>query len=162
MIIELYSNKAEKNQIGKMPQELVKSLSGVLKEVTNVTDPIFKVTTLTPEDISKINYVYVPSFSRYYFVNQITFVRNGLYEISCHVDVLESYKDDILNLNCRISRQTQEFNLLLPDNEVELRQDSRVIIKKFNNSINFTPTLVMVTAGGHTVESKQEVNNDKV
>ena len=77
--------------------------------------------------------MHVPSFSRYYFVNQITFVRNGLYEISCHVDVLESYKDAILNLNCRISRQTQEFNLLLPDNEVELRQDSRVIIKKFNN-----------------------------
>ena len=53
-------------------------------------------------------------------MNQITFVRNNLYEISCHVDVLESYKDSILNLNCRIERQSKEYNLLLPDNDLTI------------------------------------------
>lgn len=155
MIIELYSNKAEKNKVGKMPQELVKSLTGTLRDSTSLTDPVFKVTTITPEEVGTINYAYVPAFNRYYFVNQITFVRNNLYEISCHVDVLESYKDDILNLNCRIARQSEEYNLLLEDNEIRVRQDNRVIIKNFSNDIDFTPTLVMLTAGGYTVSNQQ-------
>lgn len=162
MIIEFYSNVAEKNKVGKMPQALVKSLTGTLRESTNVTDPIFKVTTLTHDEISKINYAYVPEFKRYYFVKQITYVKKDLYEVNCHVDVLESFKDDILNLNCRIGRQTGEYNLLLSDNEIHIRQDNRVVIKSFSNNIDFTPTLVMTVAGGYDIVSQSQEQPQEV
>lgn len=178
MIIELYNNKAEKNKIGKMPQTLIKSLIGTLRDSTDIINPIFSVTKLLNEDIGKINYVYIPDFNRYYFINNIRYIRNNLYEISCHVDVLESYKESILNLQCRINRQKSQYNVFLSDDEIQLQQDNRIIIKAFKNSIDFTPTLVMVTAGGYdvvnssevskvseisesSIMNKEEINNDK-
>lgn len=52
---------------------------------------------------STYNYCYISEFGRYYFINNITSVRNGLWKIDCSVDVLMSYKTSILNLNVIVS-----------------------------------------------------------
>ena len=42
------------------------------------------------------NYAYIPAFNRYYFITSIENLSMKLIMINFHVDVLESFKDDIL------------------------------------------------------------------
>ena len=71
------------------------------KDEVNVLTPIFLFNLFTyPE----FNYIYIPELHRYYYVDSITIVRTDLYRISCRVDVLTSYKEDILEQNAFITR----------------------------------------------------------
>ena len=61
------------------------------------------------------NYVYIPDFNRYYFINDITSVRQNLWRLSLHVDVLMSYKKEIKNTKAFISRNEFIYNDKLVD-----------------------------------------------
>ena len=95
MNITLYFNKSEKQKIGK---NLTNSLefTGTLRDETSVIDPVIMIEA---ENLSQYNYCYIPQFHRYYFIDNIEVVRQGLWRIRCHVDVLESHKNQILDLD---------------------------------------------------------------
>lgn len=59
-------------------------------------------------DIS-YNYVYIREFDRYYFVQDITY-NMGVWLVSCVVDVLGSYKEDILNSYQYVLRSASDYN----------------------------------------------------
>ena len=62
-----------------------------LKEATSLLNPTFLLTADTVPAISEILFM-----GRYYFVDNIRSVRNGVWEIDCSVDVLATYKSQIL------------------------------------------------------------------
>lgn len=62
-----------------------------LKEQTSIINPILLLNQLSFPDY---NYCYLPDFNRYYYINDITWV-NGIWELSCSVDALATYKDII-------------------------------------------------------------------
>ena len=104
--INLYMNNSEKNVIGKSLTS-VRNLNGTFKQEADI------VNLSTQVDLSSLpnfNYIRVPLFNRYYFVDNIVNIRDGLWEISCHVDVLESFKDTIMSTYGLIERNEFEFN----------------------------------------------------
>lgn len=111
MTIDLYINDSENNRIGKS-LSLVSSMNGTLKEACSVQNPVI---TIEAENLSNINYLYIPEFSRYYFVTDATVLQHNLWQISAHVDVLESFKDQILSQKAIISRQENLWNLYQED-----------------------------------------------
>lgn len=74
-----------------------------LRDESSVVDPDILINSTS--NLSSYNYCYIPDFNRYYFINNVTSVRNGIWSLSLHVDVLMSYKSDFLKLNAIISRQ---------------------------------------------------------
>ena len=64
--------------------------SVVLKEKTSYDQPVF---LLTSNSQPEFNYLQWRSW--YYFVTGISYVRNDLYEVSCDLDVLATYKTAI-------------------------------------------------------------------
>ena len=62
-----------------------------LKEATSLLNPTFLLSANTVPAISEILFM-----GRYYFVDNIRSVRNGVWEIDCSVDVLATYKSQIL------------------------------------------------------------------
>lgn len=66
----------------------------VLKNDFNVLNP--QIVIERDNVLYQSNYVYIPAFNRYYFITSIENLSMKLIMINFHVDVLESFKDDIL------------------------------------------------------------------
>ena len=54
-------------------------------------------------DVRNYNYMSIPEFGRFYFVDNITNVNNRMYRLTCSCDVLETYKGQILTMECEYS-----------------------------------------------------------
>ena len=68
-------------------------LTGTLKEGTSIVNP----SILVHSNVALTgNYMHIPAFNRWYFINDITSVRTGLWLVTGHVDVLMSWKTAIL------------------------------------------------------------------
>jgi len=89
------------------------SYSCTLKDTTSVLNPVLILKTSDP--VYNYNYLYIQEFGRYYFINDIRSVNNNVWEISAHVDVLETYKTAILANNAVVKRQQNIYNLYLDD-----------------------------------------------
>ena len=76
--------------------------------------------------ISKANYAYIPEFERYYFINDIVSVANGLWMISMSCDVLYSFKDEILDLRPFVTRNEYSFDSFVKDDLISYYYDKRV------------------------------------
>lgn len=88
-------------------------VSGVLKEQSSIIDPVVLIRADTT--IMEYNYVEIDTFKRKYFVTDIKNIRNDLWEVSLHVDVLYSYKDVLLQNDYFVERNQYDFNDELPD-----------------------------------------------
>lgn len=145
MDITLYINNSEINRIGKNLTNAF-TLSGTLREQTNVIEPDILITMGNP---TEFNYAYIPAFKRYYFIKDITSVRNDLWRLHLVVDTLETYKTEILNCSC-ILDSTNETGLdryLTGGNWVAKVKD-KTEIKKFPNGLLDTGEFILITAGG--------------
>lgn len=74
----------------KQPVSLSDQRTVRLKETTSVDHPTFILTG------DQFNYNYAQWGSRYYFIEDIRSVHNGLIEVDCVLDVLATYKAEIL------------------------------------------------------------------
>ena len=143
--IVLYINKSDNNYLDKDLTE-ISTISGTLRDDTSIINPsIVIVGPIT--NIFKCNYIYISSFNRYYYVNDIKSVRNNVYELSCHVDVLMSYKNGIRNNTAIISKQENDWNLYLNDGSFHVYNNPMVLTKEFPNGFS-SWSFVMGIAGG--------------
>lgn len=133
MRVELYINNSEVEKVVKNLTTL-QSLEGTLREATSILNPTIKIEGLT--DIDKINYMYIPDFGRYYFVNDIRSIRNNLYEVSAHVDVLMTYAEQIKQQKAVIRRQENVWNTYLDDGTFKAYQNPVIVTKLFPNGFN--------------------------
>lgn len=144
MQIKFYYNSSEKNKIGKsLSKEL--TMDGNLRDECSVISPTILV---EHSNLSNYNYAYIPEFKRYYFITEITSVRNNLWRISLKVDVLESFKSDILNLSCIVDKQqNQSYSNYIDDGSYINRADSFVEIANYQNGFNSSGEFILITAG---------------
>lgn len=147
MNIVLMLNNSEPERVTKDLQTLV-TLTGSLKEGTSVINPIILLqgTPATVQQIVTSNYLHVPDFGRYYFIRDISSVRTNLWEISCHVDVLQTYATQIKAQTAIIQRQENKWNLYLNDGSFKVYQNPIVLTKPFPNGFT-TNEFVLAIAG---------------
>lgn len=125
----------------------IASFDCVFKNETSILKPTILINTNT--DITGCNYMYIPSLSRYYFIDDIVSIKNGLWQISGHVDVLETYSSEILSNTAVIKRQQNKYNLYLDDPEYHVYNSERIQTLEFSNT-GFSKTLryMLVVNGG--------------
>ena len=132
---------SEKNRLGKS-KTLITTLSGSLKNQCNILTPSIVIEYLPP---NSFNYFYIPEFSRYYFVTNITYITNSIVEITGSVDVLDSYEQAIRSNYGVIQRQENVFNLDLYDKSFLTQQNTQLQVKQFPQGFNRVPQLVLAT-----------------
>lgn len=83
----------------------------VLKGPVTVTAPVIEL------DSSAIdyNYCYIPFFKRWYFVQSCTILTNDIIQYSLSVDVLATWRTEILAASCYVLRSASDYNLKLVD-----------------------------------------------
>ncbi len=106
---------------------------------TDVLNPILKLESIV---IDK-NYVYIPTFKRYYFVRTVETINGMRTLLHCSVDVLMSYKNEIMELDAYISRNEFDANFLLNDSSMPLLAEKRLVVKGFGDDmISFSEYLL--------------------
>ena len=147
MIINLYTNNSPKNQITKDLTLLQTLQSVTLKAPTDILDPVFVVTTVNTANIMAASYCDAPELGgRSYFINDIVSVKNGVYELHCHVDVLTTYAAGILAQEAIVHRQENAWNLYLDDGIFKTYQNPHIITKAFPSGFS-TQNFVLAVAG---------------
>lgn len=142
--VVLQTSSSPKNAITKSVNDLV-TVTGVLKDGTSIINP----TILIDGNISSYvncNYMTISEFGRKYFVTDIKSIRNNLFEISGHCDVLSTYKNEILSNRAIIRRQQNNWNLYLNDGTFKIYQNPNVITKLFPSGFN-SQEFVLAVAG---------------
>ena len=138
MELNLYHTDDSQNTINK-DLTLITTKNINLKQSTNLyqTFLVFKNDNTT--DYSKINYAKM--LNKYYFVSYETLQNNSLIRLQLKEDVLETYKDDILNSSADIIEKSTPNNVrnIKTSKEVEtFKLKSTVVLPK-------TQSVIMVT-----------------
>lgn len=144
--VKLCHNNSPVEKIGKSIDSGLDITGCVLKDQTSILKPTIRI--LTNSNIHTYNYMYIPEFERYYFIDDIVSVNNNKWEVSGHVDVLETYKNSILSQSAVIKRQQNKFNLYLNDPDFQTYNYDMIQTKKFSASgFNKTLNYVLVVNG---------------
>ena len=138
MELKLFQNKSSENTINK-DLTLITTKNINLKQSTNLyqTFLVFKNDGIT--DYSKVNYAKM--LNKYYFVSHETLQNNSLIRLELKEDVLETYKNDILNSSADIIEKSTPNNVrnIKTSKEVEtFKLKSSVVLPK-------TQSVIMVT-----------------
>ncbi len=124
----LYNSSADKRVVDKANYiTKVSVLRGSFREEINLSSPTFIIEI---NNIPNCNYCYIDNFNRYYYIDNIKYIKNNIFEVRCSVDVLMTYKYYITNSNQYISRQENEYNDLLVDDMVTFDNDYIYTIKE--------------------------------
>ena len=145
MNIILYDNKSPKNKIGKTLAN-ANSITGTLRGETSTSNIQMLLNII---DLNPYNYMYIADFDKYYFITNIISVRTGLWLVNASIDVLESYKNEILQLNVILS-DTESVGSKQYRNgscwDVLVKDKTDII--SFSDGLLPTGEFILITAGG--------------
>lgn len=123
-----------------------KSFIGVPRDEVDVMAPVIRFES---DEILRYNYAYIPELQRYYVVTSVNAYRDGIWDVSLSVDVLMSFRGDIMALSVIVDKQT------MPENGDEYIDDGSLVtdnvmftrLHKFSNGFNDYPEYILITAG---------------
>ena len=143
----LMVNTSENNKIGKTLTN-VQEVDVLLKEETSALDIVLEL-IMNTANLMRVNYLHIPSLGRYYFVRDIQIDVGNRYIIYCHVDVLETFREEILDL-CIIANKTENNNkadLYIDDNSFV--SENRLVndVYNFPNGFNDDGEFILITVG---------------
>ena len=145
MNIVLYKNNSPNNYVTKQLASAI-TLTGSLRDESSVIDPIIMI---EGDNLSTYNYLYIPQFSRFYFIRNVESVRTHLWRITCHVDVLNTYRSQIRSHMAIISKtaSSDDSDLFIDDGDwyCENRKFNQVF--SFSQGLNEEGTNILITAG---------------
>ena len=148
MTITFYRITDDKKQVSKTLNSTtkIKDSTGVIKTDCSVMEPRLEMSY----DVALItaNYMYIPDFGRYYFIDRIDTGAQRLF-IQGHIDVLQTYSEQIRDLYCVVARQEDEnkSNLYLNDEIWKNLQIRQAVPLAFPKSFDKDGSFVFVTGG---------------
>lgn len=146
MNVSIYKNLSDNSVIGKN-KTLVYETECEIKGESSIINPVLILQY--NEQLFASNYVYIPSWSRYYFIDDMRVLTGGRVEVSLSVDVLESFKDAILELDVILSdTEKTGLNNYLPSESFVVNCKHKTDIVNFSNGLLDNGEYILITAGG--------------
>ena len=144
-MLKLYTTLDDENVINKTLTHQ-KNFNIRFKDKFDVITPDIKLRINDGFNIIKCNYAYIEDFNRYYFISKIGMISDDIYIISLECDVLESYKDDILNSLANVTKTIDdgEFYEFSPTTDVRKTID----VYEGEREITLGKNIVLSSIGG--------------
>ena len=135
MTIKTYRFLGDSRKIDKS-LTLVKTYSNAdIVGNMDIQSPIISLQLDSFTEVINFNYIYIPELRRYYYVENSTIREDGFVQIQCKVDVLKSFKTDILASTQYVERQQNKCTYQLPDNLYNIKSNRNLTIKNFGSEI---------------------------
>lgn len=106
MQVIFYYNLSDARTINKNLVE-GETFEGQARDEVDTMNPVVRFDT---DQILKYNYAHIPELQRYYSIVNRTIFREGLWDITFAVDVLMSFRNDILNTVAVVDKQSMLEN----------------------------------------------------
>lgn len=118
MQVQLWTGFTKKRDSTKRPSGVPHVVEVSLKRETSMTNPTLIMTI----DNEVYNYVWIPDWGRYYFIDDIVYGNSNLCELRCTLDILATYKDDIANYVGFVERTSHPswYNTDINDNAISV------------------------------------------
>ena len=139
MQLVLYNTESPHNTINKVKHE-VTSYNIILRKDTIVSRIEVPLVERTIDLTQGVNYAYIEGLDRYYFIVDVEVRTTNLFVLTLEIDVLESFKDDILNsYGVIIESDSPDYALGI------IEQDSRkeIEIYESNRSLDGKNEIIM-------------------
>lgn len=143
MQIELYNSTQDKRTVNKTLTS-VGTVDGVQFDRIGSKQIVLMI---NQAQLPHFNYVYVSSTGRYYYVDTIEYTHKG-FEVTCSVDVLMTYREQIKQLQATLIYGTG--NEYYSGNDTEY--DIRPTVTKYDypqQPLKATGSIVMITIKGN-------------
>ena len=147
MKIELCKITDNPNKVNKSVEVVTELTSVKFIDDTSITNPVIRTSNI--RDITNlrkdgVNYVHINALGRYYFIKDIVARKVGFVDLYLDVDVLMSFKDDILSSTQIINRAENLITPSIMDESVELQQNLNVTNYHIENDVIYTNYLNFV------------------
>lgn len=126
--LKLMNNASDTNVVSKYVTQIGEDIAGTFRADSSILKPTILIEGTIP---TNCNYFYITEFGRYYYIDDVVTVRNNLFEISGHVDVLKTYENQIRNSTGIIYRQENDWNLYLDDGSFKVYNNPIFDVKPF-------------------------------
>lgn len=126
MNVIFYNNKSDNRKVNKSITRLGNNIACQLKEPCEILRPAVTLARQTLPNYAQCNYMYIPTFGRYYFVKCTALPGDMLSVEAIEPDPLMTYANGIRSLYCTIIRQEKVFNKYYIDNELPIRQTKQI------------------------------------
>lgn len=144
MEMKLYNTVDNDNVINK-ELNLIHTLQIKLKDNVSITNPIIILSKVTDVNYFECNYCFLSEFNRYYFIRDIEVMDNTNFRFMLECDVLESFKNDILNSHSSYKRGLKTGDYLQFNNTNDVRKD--IEIYSSNITLEMKKTMILSTMG---------------
>lgn len=143
MQLHLYKTKDANNVINKTLNNQA-TLNINLKRDTDIIRPTIQLMKVAGMDFKQFNYAYIPDLNRYYFINHIESVNNSVDKLYLECDVLETYKNDILNSEMTYTAVAKAGDNIITDVNTGVNT-----VNKINSSVTLEnkESIVITTIG---------------
>ena len=130
MATTVYFATISKRRNSTLQPTVSNSYSCILKEATSLDHPVFIL-----EDSGTFSYNYCKWDNRYYFVDDVASVRNNIWEVSCTMDVLATYRAEILASTQYVAYSSLSGGTFLADTRIPLLKSASV--SQASSTMNF-------------------------
>lgn len=145
MEVQFFYNASDSRVINKniIPGQ---TFQGQARDEVDVMAPVIRFDN---PGVLRYNYAYIPELERYYNIISRNAFREGLWDITFSVDVLMSFRGDILQLPVVVDKQS------MPENGNEYIDDSSLVaenvmfqtVYNYPSGFNSTGEYILITAG---------------
>lgn len=143
MEIRLYYTRNANNTINKvLENEIVFQIQ--FKDIADIINPTVKIKY---QGKLQVNYAYIPDFDKYYFITDSEIYPTNIHTLSLQVDVLETYKEDILESKATVSRSNRS-NEYFDGGDYRAEERKEHTIYQSDKELEFEDNTILVTIGG--------------
>lgn len=145
MEVQFFYNQSDDRVINKV-LIIGETFEGSPRDEVSIMNPVIRFES---DEILRYNYAYIPSYQRYYSIVDRTIFRDGIWDVTFAVDVLMSFRRDIMSLNVVVDKQSMERNgdEFIDDGSLVTENVMFQTVYNFPNGFNDTGKYILITAG---------------
>lgn len=145
MEVIFYYNLSDDRAINKSLAQ-PKSFEGILRDEVNLMNPVIRFES---SEILRYNYAYIPEFQRYYSIQDKVCYRQNVWDVSFDVDVLMSFRGDIMALTAVVDKQSGQNigDEYIDDGSLVTENVMFKTVYNFSNGFNDEGEYILITAG---------------
>ena len=145
--MSLYQINEDFHTVGKTIPTATSTHTIKLKDGCSIDNPIVSFSAQASA-IAPLNYAYIDTFGRYYFIRDRKSLINGVVELTLESDPWESFRAQLLHVEATINRSAKNslVNGFLMDSGYQLLAYKHCAIRNFPVGID-DDTMILTTVG---------------
>ena len=143
--ISLYQISDDERVVGKSIPAAISTHTITLKDGCSIDAPVVTFSA-TAAAIAGVNYAYIDTFGRYYFIRDRKSLINGVIELTLESDPWQSFASQLRACRATIVRNERASNGYLIDNEYQLLAYNTVVTREFPAGLT-GESMILMTVG---------------